>query len=291
MFEIYGTGEEPEFDYIEGSPKGPQHWGELKPEWAECKDGRSQSPIDILNKNVKIASKTGDLRLNYKASNATVKNTGFSIEVAWEGDAGSIHIDGKDYPLQQCHWHLPSEHLINGKRYELELHMAHIDASNKISVAHAQFYQIGEPDSFLSKFTEEIKSLVKKKEERPKGVIDPRDSNMEAVKYYKYNGSQTFPPCAEGITWIINEKVNTVSNEQVQLLREANFDNLVTAAAITTTTPLLNGFAESRSEIQPPLQVGNSCVSGHRKQLYRSYAKNNARPVQALNGREIFRYC
>ena len=81
MFEIYGTGEEPEFDYIEGSPKGPQHWGELKPEWAECKDGRSQSPIDILNKNVKIASKTGDLRLNYKASNAIVKNTGFSIEV------------------------------------------------------------------------------------------------------------------------------------------------------------------------------------------------------------------
>ncbi|KAK4583098.1 hypothetical protein RGQ29_026042 [Quercus rubra] len=235
------VGEEPEFDYIEGSPKGPQHWGELKPEWAECKDGQSQSPINILNKNVKIASKTGDLRLNYKASNATVKNTGFSIE----GDAGSIHIDGKDYPLQQCHWHLPSEHLINGKRYELELHMAHIDASNKISVAHAQFYQIGEPDSFLSKFTEEIKSLVKKKEERPKGVIDPRDSNMEAVKYYKYNGSQTFPPCAEGITWIINEKVNTVSNEQVQLLREANFD----------------------------------------------YAKNNARPVQALNGREIFRYC
>nr|XP_023882115.1 alpha carbonic anhydrase 7-like [Quercus suber] len=173
MFSVT-AGEEPEFDYIEGSPKGPEHWGELKPEWAECKDGRSQSPINILNKNVKIASKTGDLRLNYKASNATVKNTGFSIE-----------------------------------------------------------------------FTEEIKSLVKKKEERPKGVIDPRDSNMEAVKYYKYNGSQTFPPCAEGITWIINEKVNTVSNEQVQLLREANFD----------------------------------------------YAKNNARPVQALNGREIFRYC
>lgn len=109
---------------------------------------------------------------------------------------------------------------------------------------------------FKFQFTDEIKSLVKKKEERPKGVIDPRDSNMEAVKYYKYNGSQTFPPCAEGITWIINEKVrmntlinsnellqsahfifqldtiytltlpqvNTVSNEQVQLLREANFD-------------------------------------------------------------------
>ena len=36
-------------------------------------------------------------------------------------------------------------------RYDLELHMVHVDTSNKISVVHAQFYQIGEPDSFLSK--------------------------------------------------------------------------------------------------------------------------------------------
>nr|POF05266.1 alpha carbonic anhydrase 5 [Quercus suber] len=75
------TGEEPEFNYIKGSPKGPEHWGELKPEWAMCKNGKSQSPIDILNKDVQVNINPGDLRLNYKASNAIIKNTGHSVEV------------------------------------------------------------------------------------------------------------------------------------------------------------------------------------------------------------------
>ena len=37
-------------------------------------------------------------------------------QVEWVGDAGSIQIYGNKYPLQQCHWHSPAEHLINGKR-------------------------------------------------------------------------------------------------------------------------------------------------------------------------------
>ena len=76
MFEIHGAGEDPDFDYIEGSPKGPQHWGELKPDWAACKNGRMQSPIDILNEKVKVNPNPGEIRLNYKPSNATIKNTG-----------------------------------------------------------------------------------------------------------------------------------------------------------------------------------------------------------------------
>ena len=100
-------------------------------------------------------------------------------QVEWVGDAGSIQIDGKQYSLRQCHWHSPAEHLINGKRslslslslslklnvsppinfifndfltrYDLELHVVHVNTSNQVSVVRAQFYQIGEPDSFLSK--------------------------------------------------------------------------------------------------------------------------------------------
>ena len=79
--EIYLAGEEPEFNYIKGSPKGPEHWWELKPEWATCKNGQSQSPIDILNKDVQVNINLGDLRLNYKASNAIIKNTGPYVEV------------------------------------------------------------------------------------------------------------------------------------------------------------------------------------------------------------------
>ncbi|KAF3954055.1 hypothetical protein CMV_020555 [Castanea mollissima] len=145
-------------------------------------------------------------------------------QVEWVGDAGSIQINGKQYSLQQCHWHSPAEHLINGQRYDLELHLVHVSTSNQDSVVRAQLYQIFEPDSFLSKFTEELKTLVNNKGERAIGVIDPRKTNTDTFKYYRYNGSLTTPPCGEGVTWIVNAKINTVSSKQVQLLREANFD-------------------------------------------------------------------
>lgn len=37
-------------------------------------------------------------------------------QVKWEGNAGSIKINGTDYFLQQAHWHSPSEHTLNGRR-------------------------------------------------------------------------------------------------------------------------------------------------------------------------------
>ena len=43
------------------------------------------------------------------------------VQLKWEGDAGSIQINGTDYFLDQGHWHSPSEHSINGRRSSLSL--------------------------------------------------------------------------------------------------------------------------------------------------------------------------
>ena len=63
------------------SEKGPAHWGELKEEWAACKHGKLQSPIDLLNHKVKVIPKLGDLKFSYKPSNATIRNRGHDIAV------------------------------------------------------------------------------------------------------------------------------------------------------------------------------------------------------------------
>lgn len=76
------------------------------------------------------------------------------MQLKWLGDAGSIQINGTDYILKQCHWHSPSEHAINGQRYDLELHMVHAsrDQNAKINIAVVgMLYKLGEPDAFLSK--------------------------------------------------------------------------------------------------------------------------------------------
>ncbi|XP_021824067.1 alpha carbonic anhydrase 1, chloroplastic-like [Prunus avium] len=143
--------------------------------------------------------------------------------IEWEGDAGSIKINGTEYFFKQCHWHTPSEHSINGIRYDLELHMVHQSTDPKIknSIAVLAFlYHIGNPNLFLSKMNKDIMSEVATKEVHL-GVIDPREIKWTSFSFYRYIGSLTSPPCTEGVIWTINERVKHVSREQVELLKEA----------------------------------------------------------------------
>ena len=73
--------DEREFDYIKGSERGPEHWGELKLEWSTCKTGKLQSPIDLWNTRVKIISKSSEIIRMYKPTHAILKNRGHDIEV------------------------------------------------------------------------------------------------------------------------------------------------------------------------------------------------------------------
>ncbi|KAK3179691.1 hypothetical protein Dsin_033061 [Dipteronia sinensis] len=183
-----------QFDYSLLGTKGPGRWGDLKEEWGACKSGSLQSPIDMSSFRVEIFEKSGEIKRSYTPSNAIVKNRGHDISVLWlNNSAGTIKINGTDYFLQQGHWHSPSEHTINGRRFDLELHM----------------------------LIENVMPIADKLEERNIGVIDPEDIKMGGRKYYRYMGSLTVPPCTEGVIWTINKRMRTVSLDQVRALRIA----------------------------------------------------------------------
>uniref|UniRef100_A0A565AM15 Alpha-carbonic anhydrase domain-containing protein n=1 Tax=Arabis nemorensis TaxID=586526 RepID=A0A565AM15_9BRAS len=147
-----GHGEvedETEFNYEKEGDKGPSKWGTLKPEWAMCGKGKMQSPIELWDQRVLLDHNLGYLRSNYLPSNATLKNRGHDIMLKFGGNAGrGITINGTEYQLQQLHWHSPSEHTINGKRFFLEEHMVHESKDGRITVV-AFFYKLGRPDPFL----------------------------------------------------------------------------------------------------------------------------------------------
>ncbi|TKY62104.1 Alpha carbonic anhydrase 4 [Spatholobus suberectus] len=159
-----------------------------------------QSPVDLSTNRVEmILLNLGGLKYwTYKPQHAIVLNRGHDVAVNWEGDAGSIDISGTPFFLQQAHWHWPSEHTINGRRYDLELHLVHVspqpDGTNKTAVVGI-LYKYGSPDPFLSK-----------DEEKSVGVIDPSEIMMGSKMYYRYMGSLTAPPCTEGIIWTVDEK-------------------------------------------------------------------------------------
>ncbi|KAL0338512.1 UNVERIFIED_CONTAM: Alpha carbonic anhydrase 7 [Sesamum angustifolium] len=219
--------DESEFNYDENSAKGPINWGKIKEEWGACNTGIMQSPIDISrDRMVRIISHPQTT--NYRPANALLKNRGHDIQIEWLDDAGSLCINGTQYSLRYAHWHSPSEHTYNGKRYALELHLVHKATDpaveNKIAVIGV-FYKTGQPDPFLSKLMTNITSMARKKDdERSLGLVDPKEIQICSKRYYRYMGSLTVPPCTEGVIWTIKEKVKTVSMEQLELLRKAVHD-------------------------------------------------------------------
>lgn len=222
--------DEKEFDYNPNGEKGPAQWGRIHPEWGACSNGSMQSPIDLLNERVDIVSHLGRLNRSYKPGNATLRNRGHDMMLKWESGAGTIEINGTEYELNQCHWHSPSEHTINGKRLALEVHMVHESLDGKVAVVGI-LYKIGRPDSFLSSLTKQLQSVAGTYErDTVVGVVDPRNIKIGSRKYYRYFGSLTIPPCTENVQWTIVKKVRTATREQVRLLRVAVHDDSDTNA-------------------------------------------------------------
>ncbi|XP_077213427.1 alpha carbonic anhydrase 4-like [Tasmannia lanceolata] len=192
-----------------------------------------QSPIGFSDNDVKDGGQLG-----YKPLNASLVNEGHTIKLKWAGQAGEFYVNGNKYNLIQCHWHSPSEHTINGTRYDLELHMVHQSIDGKIAVVGI-LYSIGLPDPFLSKLMSSMKAIANKNGgEIVVGMVDPNPMHVSMVnnKYYRYEGSLTAPPCTEGVLWTIVKQVKSVSLEQVVDLRVAvNDDSKLNARPIQPT--------------------------------------------------------
>ncbi|XP_062117863.1 alpha carbonic anhydrase 4-like isoform X1 [Humulus lupulus] len=214
--------EEENYSYDENTGRGPSRWGELNPSWYRCGNGTSQSPIDISRLSEQLSPDLAALHTHYKPAQATLINKGHDILVQWNEDAGDLNISGVEYKLLQSHWHTPSEHKINGRRFDAELHAVHKNSLGEIAVLGILFTS-GPPNPLLSKVYDQIRSLENNKTgEIGLGIINPYEIGFENnSSYYRYNGSLTTPPCDEGVLWTLLEQVQTVSFGQIKALKDA----------------------------------------------------------------------
>ncbi|GAA0167117.1 dehydratase [Lithospermum erythrorhizon] len=221
---------ERDFSYNHSSHVGPGQWGMIHPEWRLCNNGTMQSPIDMLHQRVRVVANSGILRKDYRPANATLINRGHDMMLKFEGDAGNMYINGTPYPLRQCHWHSPSEHTVNGIRFDMEIHLVHLTATGEIAVIGA-FYHLGTNDSFLLRMAPYLRALENTTTiGRSVGVIDPRNIQIGSGSYYRYVGSLTVPPCTQNVDWSIVRNIKTVGESQVRLIRQAVQDSSETNA-------------------------------------------------------------
>jgi carbonic anhydrase len=205
------AGEEcpPRFSYCGYS--GPAQWPniEIKDKTNEC-GGERQSPINLP----KLAPTPGPLiRVEYVSGrpnlpNATILNTGHDIEVTPAGDAGKITIgDNRNpanvYKLVKFHFHVPSEHYIDGVKQPAEMHIVHqrVEGDKTYTAVIGVMLTSGGSYPALEPVFQHLPKNVCADE---KVWIDFTQLLPTELKvYYTYGGSLTTPPCSQNVTWYV----------------------------------------------------------------------------------------
>ena len=192
---------------------GTEHWGELDPAYAACKEGVEQSPIDLTG----AVEGKGFLGFAYQDSHEEVVNNGHAIEVVY--DAGStVTFAEEEYELLQFHFHTPSEHAVDGELLPMEVHLVHRSAEGHFLVLGLVFEE-GAADPVIDEFAADIPLHMG---ESHKGTrIHAGELISGEQSWYHYPGSFTTPPCTEGVKWFVATKPRTASAGQIERFREA----------------------------------------------------------------------
>lgn len=189
--------------------EGPAHWGDLSPDYAACSVGKSQSPIDLSNPAPKDVA---NLVFHYQPSKINILNNGHTIQVNY--DPGSyLELDGVRYDLLQFHFHAPSEHSINGKLAEAELHLVHKSADGKLAVVGILINAGAENPAF--KTTWDNLPAEKGPVQQIGAEVNATGMLPAIQETYRYEGSLTTPPCSEGVKW--NVMVEPIEMSEAQL--------------------------------------------------------------------------
>ena len=201
----------PEHVWDYGEELGPSHWGDLKPEFAPCKTGHHQSPIDIRN-----TQKTDlpPIQFEYKHSPLHIIDNGHTVMVNY-GPGSSISVGGHEYVLKQFHFHRPSEEKINGKSFDMTVHLVHADGEGKLAVV-AVLLEQGEDNPLVHELWNELPKEKEKEEHLDDIQIDVTRLLPSDRSYYTFSGSLTTPPCSEEVTWFVLKHPTTITAEEIR---------------------------------------------------------------------------
>lgn len=201
---------------------GPENWGELDSKYAACVDGREQSPIDIIEKETTKVNKR-NLTIHYKTADFSIINNGHSIQASGDNNTNYITLDKQKFELKQFHFHTPSEHQLNEKSYEMEVHFVHENNKGELAVIGLFIKEGNENKALKNLFSSLPKEEGSKVEETMNIAIN--EIVPDNQQSFQYKGSLTTPPCSEGVNWIVMKEAIEMSSQQINSFKTIFNDN------------------------------------------------------------------
>ncbi|MGO4716597.1 carbonic anhydrase [Bradyrhizobium sp. 2TAF24] len=177
--------------------EGPAHWGDVDAASKVCSVGSQQSPIDITSS---VRAELPPLAIDWKGGVDTIVNNGHTIQVN-AADGSTLKVAGASYKLVQFHFHRPSEHLIDGKSFPMEVHFVHRNDAGALAVVGV-LMTTGQANAAFKAVTAAMPQAAGPAVKAP-AAIDPAGFLPAGRNYYRYAGSLTTPPCAETVEWLL----------------------------------------------------------------------------------------
>lgn len=188
---------------------GAAKWGDLQADFATCKIGREQSPIDIRGAG---KADLPPIDFGYVQSGAEVVNNGHTIQVNLS-EGGTVKLATGTYKLLQFHFHTPSEEKIKGVAYPMVAHLVHKNDDGGLAVV-AVLFQLGKKNPALTRIFKAMPHSADGKADLAEG-FNASDLLPAKQSYYAFVGSLTTPPCSEGVRWQVLKNRVQISKGQL----------------------------------------------------------------------------
>ena len=194
--------------------KGQAHWSELSTSFQECEAGLKQSPVDI--REVRFTH-LPSLKFSYRTSMMTIYRKPEQLWLKYD-HGSSLKVGPKRYKFVGFDFHTPGEHSFRGRKHDMEIHMHHLGDDGEPLIVAIPVNGGHRKNITLTRIGEHIPRMQSHMRSRRIGLnamfLLPSDRS-----YYSYQGSETRPPCTEGVQWIVMKNPIRVSWDEINLFK------------------------------------------------------------------------
>uniref|UniRef100_A0AAQ5XEI9 Carbonic anhydrase n=1 Tax=Amphiprion ocellaris TaxID=80972 RepID=A0AAQ5XEI9_AMPOC len=267
-----------------GCEHTPSKWKDISGSF--CGEKR-QSPLNIVPGHVVTDPKLDNFTfVNFSSQHAikSMENTGHTVKCKLKDNEVEVSGGGLNgtYSTIQFHFHWGdtdhhpgSEHMIDGHRYPMEMHIVSLKKGLSVQqaieksdgIAVLGFFINATEDRNISEAWSRLTSYLTNVTEKDSEVevshnisINDLIGNVDLTKFYRYMGSLTTPNCNEAVMWTVFQEPINIHKDLVQLFpMKAGFTNAYRPPQD------LNGrrvFASPATPLppSPPWCYGDHCV-------------------------------
>ncbi|KAG3231649.1 hypothetical protein PI124_g23256, partial [Phytophthora idaei] len=183
-----------------------------------------------------------------ECGNFNLTQTDETFKASVVGGSCAASANGASYNMAQFHIHAPSEHTLDGKPLDGEVHFVHSNADGSALMVVGVFLQVangGTTDSWMVSVLDGMEAVTPAAPTMMSLGSYANLVNANAVRTYNYPGSLTTPGCDEIVDWWVVQQPMSISSAdfarlQTQLKELHVTDNGNNARPVSLSPPALS---------------------------------------------------